>query len=242
MKCCRYFLCFAFALLLPLPSLSLCGAPQPRLVRAEYFASQLVVEATLVRTRDIHDKDDPEGILARVYTLRVNKVLRGKTSGIITVYEGNDSGRASFYWLPKSVYLLFLFHMPEEKSWVLEGCGNSDLLSKSRQALREITAIKTTYREGLIQGLVSDQSMASPIPEARVEALGVAGKFVAETDKNGEFRIHVPPGKYSVRVADEKGVNYEASEFSYSNPKEVRLEPGSAVQIQFVQVATPPAR
>jgi len=36
-----------------------CNVPQPRLICAEYFASQVVVEATLTQARVIHDKDDP---------------------------------------------------------------------------------------------------------------------------------------------------------------------------------------
>jgi hypothetical protein len=233
----------AIALLLPLPALSVCGAPQPRLVRAEYFASPLVVEATLIKTRDIHDKDDPEGILARIYTLRVNKVMRGRLTEIITVYEGNDSGRASFYWVPKSEYLLFLFHVPEEKSWVLEGCGNSDLLSKSEPALQEITAIKAAQSDskGLIEGMVSGDSLSSPIAGVRIEAHGATGIYAATTNDNGEFRFNVPPGRYVVRVIDNKNT-YMAYALSYEDPRKLRIEPGGAVQVQFVQATSPPAR
>lgn len=239
----RLSLEFVAVLLLPLPALSVCGAPQPRLVRAEYFASQLVVEATLIQTRDIHAKDDPEGVLARVYTLHVNKVLRGEVVGNIAVYEGNDSGRASFHWVPKSEYLLFLFYVPEEKSWVLEGCGNSDLFSKSRPALQEITAIKAAHSnsQGLIQGMVSGDSLSSPVSGVRIEARGATGNYTATTKDNGEFRFNVPPGRYVVRVIDNKNT-YMAYALSYEDPRKLRLEPGGAVQVQFVQVDNPPTR
>jgi hypothetical protein len=81
-----------------------CRVPQPRLVCAEYFDSQLVVEATLIQTRELHAKEDPETVLAYVYTLRVNQTLRGKLDRTINVYEGNDSGRATFDWVPGRVH------------------------------------------------------------------------------------------------------------------------------------------
>ena len=67
---------------------------------AEYFRSHLVVNATLVQTTTLHDKDDPEGISAHIYTLQVNQVIRGSATGRLQVYEGNDSGRATFDWVP----------------------------------------------------------------------------------------------------------------------------------------------
>jgi hypothetical protein len=73
-----------------------CNVPQPRLICAEYFASQVVVEATLTQARVIHDKDDPGGIAANVYTMNADEVLRGTISSTFEVLEPNDSGRATF--------------------------------------------------------------------------------------------------------------------------------------------------
>jgi hypothetical protein len=65
------------ALLGAVPAMGFCSVPQPRLVCAEYFASQVVVQATLVSVRTISHKDDPKGIAAFVYSLRAGRVLRG---------------------------------------------------------------------------------------------------------------------------------------------------------------------
>ncbi|MFZ1083406.1 MAG: carboxypeptidase-like regulatory domain-containing protein [Terracidiphilus sp.] len=242
----KYVSNLAFAaviLLVPLRALSFCTQPQPRLVRAEYFDNELVVEATLVRTHNIIEGGDPEAIIARVYTLRVNRTFRGEMVKTIRVYEENATSRAAFRWVLKRGYLLFLDYDTSEKAWELDGCGNSGLIDNAGSALHEISAIKAMkYRDGLIQGIVSDQALASPIPEVRVEAHGTAGNFAAETDKKGEFRINVPPGQYTVRAIDEDDVTYATFELSYNDPRKVRLEPGSAVQIQFIQVANPPAR
>jgi len=146
MKSCLRLLFLPIALLLPIPSMAFCNRPQPRLVCAEYFASQLVVEATLIQTDKLHDKNDPEGVSASVYILRVNQTLRGKIAGTIRVYEGNDSGRAPFDWLTGREYLLLLFYAASEKSWELDGCGNSGPVSKAKMALSEITSIKSGTR------------------------------------------------------------------------------------------------
>jgi len=46
--------------------MGVCNVPSPRLVCAEYFASKVVVEATLVKVRSVRAKDDPEDVLADV--------------------------------------------------------------------------------------------------------------------------------------------------------------------------------
>jgi len=55
------------------------------------------------------------------------------------VYEGNDSGRASFDWKIGKGYLLFLFKSHENamaNAWALDGCGNSGPTSKSASVLQ----------------------------------------------------------------------------------------------------------
>ena len=97
-------------LLLAGPTKGLCNVPNPRLVCAEYFASKVVVEATLVKVRSVRAKDDPEGVLAYIYTLKSNRLIRGQINEVFQVYEGNDSGRATFDWIAGRKYLLFLFY------------------------------------------------------------------------------------------------------------------------------------
>jgi len=212
-----------------------CRLPQPRLVRAEYFASQLVVEATLVETRALPNADDPLGISAYIYTLRVNRVLRGKTAATLRVYEGNDSGRAPFDWVRGKKYLLFLFYAPQDKSWELDGCGNSGPLSGAQLALAEIASIKTAHGSGSIQGIVSEQALSVPIPGVRIEATGKAGHFEATTDEKGEFRIDVPVGDYVVN-ATKAGLSFDKADISYEDPHRIRIEPGGCAQIQFTQI------
>ena len=126
MRCSSCLICAAIFLLFASPALPFCLVPQPRLVCAEYFRSELVIKATLIQTTARHDVDDPEGISAYVYTMQVNQVLRGSATGRLQVYEENSSGRAGFTWVPGREYLLFLnYNQNDHTLWELDGCGNS---------------------------------------------------------------------------------------------------------------------
>lgn len=228
-------LCVAIPLLLPLPGMSFCQVPQPRLVCAEYFTSQVVVEATLLQT----EKDDPVYPSAFVYTLRVSQVLRGNIAGMFRVYEGNDSGRATFGWVPGTEYLLFLPYASTEQAWELDGCGNSGPISKVSMALSEITAIKAERADGVIYGEVrgSERLPFHSISGVHVEAeaQGTTGRYEATTNDKGEFQIKVPAGRYIVRASQNDTI-FDMGHFRYEDPLMVRIEPGGCAQVEFAEL------
>jgi hypothetical protein len=211
-----------------------CLVPQPRLVCAEYFASELVVEGKLVRTEVLRDPSDPQGILAHVYTLTVDKVLRGAVAGPIRVYEGNDSGRATFDWDQGTSYLLFLFFVPTDRAWELDGCGSSGPLSRASVALSDIDLIKTAHDGGIIYGSVGREMISKPFPGAQVEIQGKR-TYSAISDQKGEFEVRVPAGTYRVHVAAD-GFSFAKADISYADPEEIRIEPGGCAQVQFVGI------
>ena len=228
-------LLFLVLVLAPAPlALALCHVPQPRLVCAEYFASPLVVEATLIQTHILGDKADPRIISAYVYTMRVNKVLRGNVKGQLRIYEGNDSGRVAFDWIAGREYLLFLSYDPQDNAWELDGCGNSGPLDAAKAALTEIEAIKAAHDGGVIYGMVSQQSLAIPIPGVHVEAQGEMGKYAAVTNAKGEFQVKVPAGRYSVRVVDNKA-HFAAADITYEAPWAIQIESGGCAQVQIAE-------
>jgi hypothetical protein len=243
MKFWIFVICAATALVSAPPAKAFCQVPQPRLVCAEYFASQLVVESTLVRTRSLHDKDDPEGISGYEYTLQINQILRGKIAGKIHVYEGNDSGRATFDWVSGRKYLLFLFFSTSDKAWELDGCGNSGPLSEASSVLSEIAAIQAARGGGVIHGVVrgSEHVSATTIPGVRVEAQGTTGHYAATTNEKGEFQISVPVGQYVVS-AYKNGTTFDTADFSYEDLRKVRIEPGGCAQVEFAEIEPSPAQ
>lgn len=221
------------ALLSAVPAMGFCSVPQPRLVCAEYFASKVVVEATLVNVRTISDNDNPEGISAFVYSLRAGRVFRGGMAGTFQVYESNDSGRATFDWKTGQTYLLFLSYSDPEKAWVLDGCGNSGPLIRAKAALKEIAAIQRRHgRDGHIYGMVSQRALSVPIPQVQVEARGTGGVYRAATNAKGEFEIKVPPGVYSVSATKGEFL-FGDVDISYANSLYLHVEPGGCVQLQL---------
>ena len=213
-------------------AMAVCLVPQPRLVCAEYFASQVVARATLVKINAIGDQADPVGIAAHVYTLRADHVIRGRVAAWLQVYEGNDSGRATFDWTVGKQYLLFLFPSANRNSWELDGCGNSGPLGGAKAALDQIRAIRHAHDGGVILGVVSEQALSVPIGGVQVEAQGAGGNYSATTNAKGEFKIIIPAGAYTIRAskADER---FDKADLSYADPHRVQIEPGGCVQVQF---------
>ena len=214
-----------------------CNIPQPRLICAEYFASQVVVEATLTQDRAIHYKEDPDGIAANVYTMNADEVLRGTISSTFEVFDPNDSGRATFDLVRGKKYTLFLFYSPLVKSWEFDSCGNSGLLTGSNPVRPAIEALRHAHGPGVIQGLVSRQELDKPVAGVHVEAKGATGVYRAVTSETGAFRIQVPPGDYSVAAIDNRWL-FSKADISYENPQKAQIQSGGCVQIQFVQSGT----
>jgi Carboxypeptidase regulatory-like domain len=217
------------------PAMGLCDVPQPRLVCAEYFASKVVVEASVVKVKSIHDKAEPQGVDAYDYSLRANQVIRGHIDPIFVVHEGNDSGRATFDWKTGREYLLFLFYSDSDKAWELDGCGNSGPVSDAKIVLQQIAAIHTSHDGGVIHGVISQPALSAPISDVRVEARGAKGHYTATANSRGEFEIKVPVGRYAVR-ATKAGFSFATADFSYENPNKVQIESGGCAQVQLVSV------
>jgi len=222
-------------LLLASPTMAFCDVPQPRLVCAEFFASEVAVEATLVKVKSIVDEDDPEGVAAYEYSLHANRVIRGHIERVFTVHEGNDSGRATFDWKTGRGYLLFLSYSDSDKAWELDGCGNSGPVSGAKAVLQQIAAIQASHDGGVIHGVISQQALSTPVSDVHVEARGANGRYTATTNSKGEFEIKVPAGQYAVH-AIKAGFSFVTADISYENPDKVRIEPGGCAQVQLVGV------
>ena len=205
------------------PAMGLCDVPQPRLVCAEYFASKVVVEASLAKVKSIYDKDDPQGVAAHVYSLHASQVIRGHIDPAFVVHEGNDSGRATFDWKIGRGYLLFLFYSDSDKAWELDGCGNSGPISDAKAILQQIAAIRASNEGGVIHGVISQQALSDPVSDVHVEARGPNGRYTATTNSKGEFEIKVPAGHYAVS-AMKAGFSFATADFSYENPNKVQIE------------------
>ena len=223
----RIVVLFCSITLLSTNVVAVCNQPQPRLVCAEFFASEIVVEAKLAASNYIAPASDMDGHL---YEMQTEKVLSGKMGSSFQVWEENSSGRATFDWTVGSSYLLFL-HSRSDRGWLLDGCGNSG----KQSALEEIEALQNRSG-GMIQvALGGDVFAWSPaITGVEVSAQGMHGTFSAKTNARGVAEIHVPAGRYSVTVP---GQRVQPFDFTYDRPGKVLIENGSCAQVQFVNSA-----
>lgn len=202
-----------------------CQAPQPRLLCAEYSNSQAVVIAKVVRIEMVGDDDGHR------YKLSTIERFRGNIPASFTTWEENSSSRASFDWVPGRSYLLFPNYSPSDHAWIVDGCGNSGPVNKSRASIATIRSFKP---EGpaLLSGIVTTSSWTTGVPGVTITASGQARTFRAISDRDGRFAFKLPPGIWSFHAAA-SGEKFDPGPVSYENPRELRLEPGSCAQIQF---------
>jgi hypothetical protein len=177
---------------IPATSYAVCGEPQPRLVCAEYFRSEAVVEARLVRIA--HYKPEREMDFV-TYELQMEKTIHGTIAPQFRIWEENSSARASFDWKRGHSYLLFLRHMQDRDAWELDGCGNSALLERAALVLKEIEKLQDSPKTGLIHGAVD-----GGLEGVQVSAQGSGQQYKATSDKYGRFHVDVPQGHYRPHV------------------------------------------
>jgi len=202
----------------------------PRLVCAEYSQSKLVVIAKLER-KEYFEPEHRDAYY--VYSLQTTKTLRGNIGPQFRVIEFNNTGRASFYWIVGSTYLLFL-DPTEDGMWSLYGCGNSAPINGAAYALRVINSL-SGRRGGVIQGLVADRGgypAQIDLSGIAIDVRGDAGEFKAVTNRMGEFKLHVPAGRYTV-VPSQPGSRFTKDIESFEDPNSITIEDGGGAQLQF---------
>lgn len=206
----------------------------PRLICAEYANADVVVIAKLVATKHYAPRDKQDW---NVYTLKPDKVLRGGLADEFRVYEENSSGRATFDWIRGESYLLFLTNRGDGLYW-LYGCGNSSPLKHAKRILDAIDSMKS--RKGsFVQGIVGQTGKAANFKQARITIESKAQTYRAALDSDGKFGVHVPAGRYVIRVSL-PGWSFEKDPLdSYEDPAAVTVEDGSCAEVSFTAERKP---
>jgi hypothetical protein len=164
--------------------------PQPRLVCAEYGNSQVVVIAKLLSTREIGDSD------GHFHSLATTTRLRGQIDSSFQVWEENSSGRATFDWKKGAEYLLFTSFSKQDRAWVIDGCGNSGPLSRSRTVLAAIKSMNPAATDGEVEGMTSTDSWTTALPVVTIRAVANGKTFSTKMGPDGRFKIRLPVGRY----------------------------------------------
>jgi len=211
-----------------LPAAAVCPQPDPR-VNAEFFKSDTVFTGRVVLERVVPDQGDTIG--GWIYRLRVAKTFKGARREYIEVYTENSSAR--FPLVVGEEYLLFAYLF--QGRFTIDGCGNSAVLSTAGNAIHQILQIRKATR-GKIEGRLVNRLEGAPPSGIRIIIRGERQTYTTVTDRDGWFRLHVPPGRYSAH-AESPQWSFTPFELSYDDPNDFIVHRGGCAQLQLV--ATP---
>jgi hypothetical protein len=128
---------------------ALCTGGYPNVsVAQERKQSDFVIIGQLSDVRNVVDPQDPQGYDARLFQVKVKKLVSGSPPGYalteyFTVFNENTSARFPIDErdLGKE-YLMFVRSGPD--GYWIDSCGNSDELSRSQQKLRLVERLNRT--------------------------------------------------------------------------------------------------
>lgn len=106
-------------------------------VDEEWAASDAVLSGTVTHGRLIREAGDPDGYVATVYTLTVDRSWRGAARRTIEVYSVNTTAR-----FPMRVGdRMFLFVRRSRDGETVNGCGNSGVYADTRAARARVAEL-----------------------------------------------------------------------------------------------------
>jgi hypothetical protein len=108
-------------------------------VEQEYAASHSVILGKVMGVKNVSSPDDPEGIAATIYLIRVERRFKGPHMGKLAITSENTSSR--FEMNVSKEYLLFVNNMDD--NFYIDSCGNSGV---SNDRKHEISMVKSIAR------------------------------------------------------------------------------------------------
>jgi hypothetical protein len=219
-------------LLSTLPSFGFCPEPKPT-VACEFLNSDAVFVGKVISARAVSPHGKQLG--GWLYDLSTQELFRGSRTQAIKVFTENSSG--SFLLGVGKQYLIFAYEL--DGRLTITNCGNSALLPKAQDAIRELRGLEIP-EDSEIEGRIS----FSGIPDSGAHEPGIEvvvrsdmGTFKVTSDRNGRFRLHVPPGKYSAEVQQTPRWNIVPFDLSYENPNHFDARKGHCSALQFIATA-----
>lgn len=107
----------------------------------EIESSDAIIIARVVDARRIFDNpSDPESFSATIYTVRIERLLKGDPPAVVKIHDGNDSGR---YGMNKGEqHILFLTRRQSESGaeYFVDSCGSSARLPAGSRIVRQVLA------------------------------------------------------------------------------------------------------
>ena len=176
------------SLALPPASRAYCPVPQIR-ANGEYFKSDAVFIGTVVSVRKKPDENRNLG--GWFYDLQAEKIFRGQPTDKFQVYTEDSDIR--FPLETNHKYLLFAYRRRGRLE--IDSCGNSALLSAAAGSLRRLERLSRAESPAEIEGRVGPETGGIDVSGIRVSFRNRSKVYSAITDKDGWFRVRVPPGR-----------------------------------------------
>jgi len=172
-----------------------CMMPVPT-VACEFLNSDAVFVGTVVLVRTAPARGDEYD--GWIYDLTVQQLFRGPHTKTIQVFTENSSGR--FPLKLGARYLIFAYEYDARLE--ISNCGNSSLISAAGPALRALRKVQIPG-DAVIEGNISFSGIAKR--SARLSGIRIAARSNATivhavSNREGWFRLHVPPGTYSLDI------------------------------------------
>lgn len=160
-------------------------------------------------------------------------MYRGPAGKTIEVFTEKSSGQ-----LPLDngkEYILFATE--EEGRLMIYSCGNSALVSKAQEAIKELDHLKIPKNaeiEGQVVFLQDPLSQTPPhVSKAHVVIRGAAKTYTLTCDHNGWFHLYVPPGEYSADVQPIAHWSIRPSGISIDDPHHFEAHKGHCSGLSF---------
>jgi hypothetical protein len=211
-----------------LPSFGFCPEPNPT-VACEFLNSDAVFVGKVISAQAV----SPRGkqLDGWLYDISTQELFRGSQTQVVKVFTENSSG--SFLLDVGKQYLIFAGEL--DGRLTITNCGNSALLSKAQDAIRELRRLEIP-EDAAIEGRIS----FSGIPDSGTHESGIEivvrsdkGTFRTTSDRNGWFHLHVPPGLYSAEVQQTPRWTIVPYDLSYDNPNHFDARKGHCSALQF---------
>jgi len=229
--CACLFFCCSAVLFFTTPAFGFCFQPNPS-VSCEFLDSDAVFVGKVISIRAVPGGQFTDGWY---YRLQVEQRFRGPRAATIEVYTGNDSGR--FPLQLGHQYLLFATAYKDRLE--IADCGNSALFSEAKGAIRELEKLKIP-KDARIEGRISFSGIPGNGPHESGVYVVIRGKgrtYSAISNRDGWFRLHLPPGQYSATAQQIPHWSIIPYDLSYDDPEHFVARKGHCSGLQFVATA-----
>ncbi len=202
-----------------------CLHPTPK-VCSEFFRSDAVFLGAVTARQEVID--DEGFIEGWIYKVRLTRTFKGGLPRDLSVHVPNDSGRLTLD--VGREYVLFASEIGGRLE-IVNDCGPASDPDRKQEVIREIQALHGASGAVIEGETVRGTSTGPGVPGVIVTATGVGKVLRARTDRNGEFRVRVPPRRYRVAVNPDVAI---PSDLTLDDPDSLELKQGQCAQIQFL--------